>query len=58
MLRAKRYAKMKNNLSESVNTLETDMETHDSSCEAEARSSGRERPSQVTFEKLWNLLFC
>lgn len=51
VLRAKKYAKMKKNLSESVDMLETDTETHNSSFEAEARSSGLERPTQVTFEK-------
>lgn len=50
MLRAKKYAKMKKNLPESVDMLDTDMETHNSCCEGEARSSRLERPIQVTFK--------
>ncbi|WOH08332.1 hypothetical protein DCAR_0727770 [Daucus carota subsp. sativus] len=44
VLRAKKYAKMKRNLPESVDVLET----HNSCCEAEARSSGLERSVQGT----------
>lgn len=53
VLRAKKYAKMKRNLPESVDMLET----HNSCCEAEARSSGLERSVQVVFDKFWNLLY-
>lgn len=45
VLRAKKYAKMKKNLPESMEMLETDPENRNSSCEAEARSE-LNRPTQ------------
>lgn len=49
VLRAKKYAKMKKNLPESMEMLETDPENRNSSCEAEARSE-LNRPTQVNFQ--------